>query len=66
MNFKDCWPLKGRWLRYLLAGFWFYLGITMVLVGSSLPNPPSLFLTLTGYLGSYITIRSILYGVNGR
>lgn len=58
--------MRGRWLRYFLAGFWFCLGITLVVAGSTLTNPPNPLLALSFWLGCYITIRSVLYWANGR
>jgi len=64
MNFKDSWPLRGRWLRHFLVGLWFCLGIALVLVGSTLTNPPNLVLSLAFWLGIYMTIRSVVYWAN--
>lgn len=66
MRVEEYLPLRGKWLRFLTAGLWFCVGVTLVLIGSTLTSPPHPLLGIAFCLGCYLCVRSLIYGIGGK
>jgi hypothetical protein len=55
------------WLwRLVNCSLWLFGGLSLMVFGTALPNPPQLYVVLAFYLGLYVTIRSLIYVAIGR